>query len=391
MYHGGGIFVTFMTVITIVKMSYHKYFEQTIRRRFPEAHQAMMLDLNAFYASIQPDVGFAKTSSNPMDRRLDFSAYFLATIQVLEQRGEPFERIRELCLEITQEYLWPKNSLQAWLKRLPVKIIRSPLGGLLTRFMKKKTTKLGHSDGFRVKLLTDPSLTFGLGYGIDILECGICKLFNASKAYVKQLDKGREYKGLKPVYALSLVNENFERDTGQYYHHYSIIHNELSGKKIDGLEFVFVELPKFKAKNLTEKKLQVLWLRYLTEIEDNADLLANPDVREAIECLRESAFTRAELETYDNYWDRVSTEKTLMADALDSGKKEGLEEGLEIGKEIGREEGKEIGREEGREEGIQLTLKVIRLRNEGLGAEAIAAATGQPLTTVQQLLREAGL
>ena len=27
-----------------------------------------------------------------------------------------------------------------------------------------------------------------------------------------------------------------------------------------------MELPKFKAKNLTEKKMQVLWLRFLTEI-----------------------------------------------------------------------------------------------------------------------------
>ncbi len=167
-----------MAVKTILKMSYRKYFEQTIRHRYPEAHQVIMLDLNAFYAAIQPDVGFAKTSSNPMDRRLDFSAYFLATIQVLEKQGEPFERIREVCLEITQAYLRPKNSLQAWLKRLPVKIIGSPLAGLLTRFMEKKTTKLGHPDGFRVKLLTDPSLTFGLGYGVDILECGICKLFN---------------------------------------------------------------------------------------------------------------------------------------------------------------------------------------------------------------------
>lgn len=207
-------------------------------------------------------------------------------------------------------------------------------------------------------------------------------LFNASKAYVKQLDKGREYKGLKPVYALSLVNENFERDTDRYYHHYSIIHNQLSGKKIEGLEFVFVELPKFKAKNLTEKKLHVLWLRFLTEIEDKteflpADLLANPDVREAIECLRESAFTRSELETYDKYWDGVSTEKTLMADSH--------EEGLAIGKQIGREEGKQIGMEEG----IQLTLKVIRLHNEGLDKQAIAVATGESVSVIQQILEEA--
>jgi len=37
-------------------------------------------------------------------------------------------------------------------------------------------------------------------------------LFNASKAYIKQLDKGIEYKGLQPVYALSIVNEIFDKD-----------------------------------------------------------------------------------------------------------------------------------------------------------------------------------
>jgi predicted transposase/invertase (TIGR01784 family) len=49
-------------------------------------------------------------------------------------------------------------------------------------------------------------------------------LFNASKAYVRQLDKGVEYKGLKPVYALSLVNEVFEPESPLYYHHYRLVH-----------------------------------------------------------------------------------------------------------------------------------------------------------------------
>lgn len=205
-------------------------------------------------------------------------------------------------------------------------------------------------------------------------------LFNASKAYVKQLEKGREYKGLKPVYALSLVNENFEKDTGEYYHHYSIIHNQLTGKKIEGLEFVFVELPKFKAKNLTERKLQVLWLRFLTEIEDKtenppADLMANPEVREAIECLRESAFSVAELEAYDKYWDGVSSEKTLIADALDSGVKIGLEKGEQIGLQ----------------RGVKLTLRVIRLFQEGKTAAEISQQLDQPISIVHEILQEAGL
>ena len=36
-------------------------------------------------------------------------------------------------------------------------------------------------------------------------------LFNASKAYVRQLGKGHDYELLQPVYSLNLVNEVFDR------------------------------------------------------------------------------------------------------------------------------------------------------------------------------------
>lgn len=52
-------------------------------------------------------------------------------------------------------------------------------------------------------------------------------------------------------------------------HYYRMVHEENSGKVIDGLQLIFVELPKFAAHNYTEKKMQVLWLRYLTEIDEN--------------------------------------------------------------------------------------------------------------------------
>lgn len=159
-------------------MRFKKYFYQTFREQFPTDHLQLCEAIEARYLAIFPDVAFARRSPNPVDRRLEFSAYFLATAKVLEQRGESFEAIRQICLDITHAYVRPKNGIHAWLKRLPVKIIRSPLGKLLIHFMEKKTTKLGHPDGFRVKLLTDPAQTYGLGYGMDILDCGICKLFN---------------------------------------------------------------------------------------------------------------------------------------------------------------------------------------------------------------------
>ena len=62
--------------------------------------------------------------------------------------------------------------------------------------------------------------------------------------------------------------------------------------------------------------MQVLWLRYLTEIDENtkeipAELLANPEIAKAVSEIEESAYTEEELLGYDDFWDAVSVEKTL--------------------------------------------------------------------------------
>lgn len=141
-------------------------------------------------------------------------------------------------------------------------------------------------------------------------------LFNASKAYVKQLNRGEDYSLLKPVYSLNLVNEVFEPELDDYYHYYHLVHEEHTDKVIDGLHLVFVELPKFTPHTFTEKKMQVLWLRYLTEIDEKtktvpAELLANPEIAKAVSEIEESAYTEGELLGYDDFWDAVSVEKTL--------------------------------------------------------------------------------
>lgn len=78
-------------------------------------------------------------------------------------------------------------------------------------------------------------------------------LFNASKAYIKQLEKKQNYSLLQPVYALSLIDDTFEKGEGNFYHHYKIVNLLDTGKQLKGLEFVFVELPKFKPQKIAEK------------------------------------------------------------------------------------------------------------------------------------------
>ena len=158
-------------------------------------------------------------------------------------------------------------------------------------------------------------------------------LFNASKAYVRQIAGGEDYELLQPFYSLNLVNDIFEPELEGYYHNYRIVHVEHSDRIIEGLHFVFVELPKFTPHTYKEKKMHVLWLRYLTEIDEKTrevpqELLDNPDIKKAVAQLEESAFTDAQLRGYEKFWDTVSVEKTLINSAERKGRAEGRAEGI---------------------------------------------------------------
>ena len=193
-------------------------------------------------------------------------------------------------------------------------------------------------------------------------------LFNASKAYVRQMNAGEQYELLQPVYSLNLVNEIFEPSLEGYYHHYQMIHVENSDKVIDGLQLIFVELPKFTPHSYSEKKMQVLWLRYLTEINEKTrevpeELMANSEVKKAVNALEISAFTDAQLAGYEKFWDIISVEKTLY----NSAERRGMAQGMAQGKAEERH------------------LIAINLKKQGVSFEIISQCTGLPVKEIELL------
>ena len=160
-------------------------------------------------------------------------------------------------------------------------------------------------------------------------------LLNASKAYVMQFDIAKKFKLLHPVYALNFVNEIYEKSPemqDEYYHYYKIVNINNTEKQIEGLEFLFVELPKFKPQNRAEKKLHELWLRFLTEVNESAteipkELLENELTREAVGYMETAAYTKEQLAAYDKWKMAIMTERCLIDDALEKGEAIGLEKG----------------------------------------------------------------
>ena len=167
-------------------------------------------------------------------------------------------------------------------------------------------------------------------------------LFNASKAYVNQLEKGEDYRLLRPVYSLNLVNGIFEKELpeDEFYHFYQLVHERHTEKVIEGLHLVFVELPKFTPRNWGEKKMMVLWLRFMTEINEKttevpAELIENPYIGKAVSLMAETAMTDEERYVYEKNLDSISIEKTLVNAAIRKGEaKKNLENACKM-KELG--------------------------------------------------------
>ena len=157
--------------------NYRKFFETTIKTNYPDRWEALILETGSNYEVIAKDTQFSFTSSNPVDRRLDFSACFLALIKTLGEAGESYDTIRKVCLEVVTSYVRPRNKIQLFLKRLPARLTNTWLSKIVLKILGNRVSNKAHPDGFVANIITDKNETFGLGYGIDILECGICKLF----------------------------------------------------------------------------------------------------------------------------------------------------------------------------------------------------------------------
>ena len=166
-------------------------------------------------------------------------------------------------------------------------------------------------------------------------------LFNAAKAYVRQLGKGHDHGLLEPVYLLNLVNDVMDAGLPGYYHSYRMVHEAYSDRVIEGLRLVFIEL------------------------------LSDPEVGKALSEIRASAFTDAELVGYDKFWDQVGVEVTLY----NSGERKGRAEGRVEGLAEGRLEGE-------RQKALEIARKLKAL---GQSVAEIASLTGLSPEEVERI------
>ncbi len=201
-------------------------------------------------------------------------------------------------------------------------------------------------------------------------------VYNSSKVFVKQAPRSFEYSKLQNVYSLNIINDiAFPEYPEEYIQEYCFANVNHIEEKHDDFYMVFVELPKFKPSNKAEKKLQDLWLKYLTEINEetrnpDAELLANPEINQALLLVEEAAYTPAQLAGYEQYWDAVSKYITAQNASI--------RKGVAIGEARGEARGFAKGEAKGLVEGekrktIEMALKMKAMQ---MPISQIAQITG---------------
>ena len=154
-------------------------------------------------------------------------------------------------------------------------------------------------------------------------------LYNAASMYSKQLEKGVAFERLKEVYALALVNDkafDYEGDDGYIQEFYIANKNHPYDRRND-LALIFVELKKYKPADRGSLAIKDLWLRFLTEIDENTEvvddnMLDNPEISQALGIVERSAYSDADLYKYSDYLLEIMTQHNAILNERKEGAKQ---------------------------------------------------------------------
>ncbi|MBP6385170.1 MAG: hypothetical protein KA313_08790 [Pseudarcicella sp.] len=100
-----------------------------------------------------------------------------------------------------------------------------------------------------------------------------------------------------------------------------------------------------------------------------------------------NSFSKKELETYDKYWDSISSERTLISSAEREGLEKGEKIGLEKGEKIGFEKAQQQFLEEEKAKNLELNKNIIlNMHKEGFNELIIQKITGLDIIFIQEIL-----
>ena len=210
-------------------------------------------------------------------------------------------------------------------------------------------------------------------------------LYNAAKAFSTQLDIGEDYTLLNPVIALTITDFEMFQDLDAVISRFVLREkHDLTDYAIDGLELVFVELPKFhqalnQVEGLTEQ--WIYFLQNARQLESVPASMKNVSaIQRAFTVANQSNLSREELEDLENREMFIHDQRNAIVKGTKQGLAEGLRQGLKQGRAEGLAEGLERGVNEAK---ILIAQRLLATLDD----TTISQMTDLTLTQVKQLRR----
>ena len=194
--------------------------------------------------------------------------------------------------------------------------------------------------------------------------------FYASDLYQGQLQAGKDYEKLRPVYTICLLNGRIWSDSRQVH---EVLQFTRRGNGAPVPNLIEIHTLQLGLYNLSESELPTAsvkdrWLFWLLNAGDyDRETLWRmfPDhaFRMATDTISRIAAQTEDKLMYDSremaLADQRAIMKSMLMQGLEEGRTQGLEEGRARGRELGREEGREEGLEEGELYGTIRTLQLV--------------------------------
>ena len=184
---------------------------------------------------------------------------------------------------------------------------------------------------------------------------------------------------LCPVYIISITEFALEHEAGwpeeRFVSRYSIRENATGELYCETLNYVFVELPRFRKALQQKSAVAEKWafvFNNITKLKEVPGELSEKYFRKLFESAKIANFTGEEQLSY------LESEK--MKYDYENVLEYAVEQAAAKAEEKGREEGREEGEAKGREEGVASI--VAKLLQSGMAAETIAEATGLSVEAV---------
>ncbi len=169
-------------------------------------------------------------------------------------------------------------------------------------------------------------------------------LYNAAKAFSTQLNIGQDYTLLSPVIALTITDFEMFQDLDAVISRFVLKEKQdLTDYEIDGLELVFVELPKFhqalnQVDGLTEQ--WIYFLQNARQLESVPVSMGNvPAIQQAFTVANQANLSREELEDLESREMFIHDQRNAIVKGVKQGRTEGRTEGLAEGLAEGLKQG----------------------------------------------------